>query len=118
MTETQLHIALVEWVRLQYPREAEYLHHSPNEGKHKVQYRVKQKRLGVSAGFPDLVLYLPRGGFTGLAIELKSDSGNKPTQSQIDWLDRLGESGWMAAWCRGFDAAKDTINQYMGLSNV
>ncbi len=113
MTEEQTQIALVQWFRIQYPKAAEYLHHSPNEGQHKVQYRAKQARMGVSKGFPDLTLYLPRKGFSGLAIELKATSGRKPTIEQFEWLERLGAAGWMAAWCKGFDAAQTTINDYM-----
>lgn len=108
-----MQIALVQRFRIQYPKAADYLHHSPNEGRHKVQYRAKQARMGVSKGFPDLTLYLPRKGFTGLAIELKSETGKRPSAEQFEWLERLGANGWMACWCKGFDAAKDTISDYM-----
>lgn len=48
-TEEQEQLALVQWLEL---HEIKYTH-VPNEGKHKVQYRAKQKRLGVKPGVPD-----------------------------------------------------------------
>jgi len=115
MTEEQIQIALVEWFQLQYPKAAKKLHHSPNEGQHKVQYRVKQKKMGVSSGFSDLILVQRRGGFTGLAIELKADKGPKPTADQFDWLDSFAEEGWFATWAKGYAAAQSTIKSYMAL---
>ena len=55
--------------------------HPPNEGKHKPQYRVKQKKAGMKAGEPDCIIYL-EGGVT-LFIELKL-AGNGLSQSQKD----------------------------------
>ena len=115
MSETDDQIALVEWFRRQYPSSAEHLHHSPNEGMHKVQYRVKQKQMGVSDGFPDLALFEGRGGFVGFALELKAIKGKKPTQKQIDWLDRLAGQGWLSCWCKGVDAAIESMRDYMAL---
>lgn len=115
MTEEQIQIALVEWFQLQYPKAAKKLHHSPNEGQHKVQYRVKQKKMGVSSGFSDLILVQRRGGFNGLAIELKADKGDKPTAAQFEWLESFAEEGWFASWAKGYAAAQRTIKGYMAL---
>lgn len=115
MSEEEVQIALVDWFKLQYPKAAKKLHHSPNEGKHKVQYRVKQKKMGVSSGFSDLILVQRRGGFTGLAIELKADKGPRPTADQFDWLDSFAEEGWFATWAKGYAAAQSTIKAYMAL---
>lgn len=112
-TEEAVQITVVEWLRAQYPDAAACMHHSPNEGNHKVQYRVKQQRMGVSKGFPDLLIFVPKGPFVGLAIEIKAEDGKKPKIEQFEWLDRLNEAGWMATWCKGFDACVDTIKAYL-----
>lgn len=112
-TEESVQIAVVDWVRRQYPLAAETLHHSPNEGQHKVQYRVKQRQMGVSSGFPDILLLTPKADFCGLAMELKSEDGRKPTQAQMEWMYTLANCGFFATWCKGFDAAVETIRGYL-----
>jgi hypothetical protein len=47
--------------------------HPPNEAKHAVQYRMKQKRAGMKTGEPDCIIYL-KGGQT-VFIELKRLNG-------------------------------------------
>lgn len=76
----------------------------PNEGKHKVQYRVKQKRLGVKAGVPDLLIFDPPPTCpdnVGTAIELKRRKGGRVTPEQTDWLNDLKDRGWAVAVCQG-----------------
>lgn len=79
--------------------------HVPNEGKHKVQYRAKQKRLGVRAGVPDvIVIDSPPNGeeaLKGCVIELKRRKGGRVTPEQAEWLDRFRERGWAVAVCKG-----------------
>ena len=52
-------IAIIDMLRLWLPNDC-VVHHSPNKGRHKVQYRAKQKQLGVQAGWPDLEVIVPR----------------------------------------------------------
>jgi len=93
-------LALVQWLEL---HKIKYTH-VPNEGKHKVQYRVKQKRLGVQAGLPDILIFdrpplSPEN--VGVAIELKRQKGGRVTPEQIAWLEDLKARGWAVAVCRG-----------------
>lgn len=46
--------------------------HVPNESKHKVQYRVKQARMGLKSGWPDITII---AGERATLIELKSKVG-------------------------------------------
>lgn len=73
---------------------------------------ARLKAMGVRRGFPDLTLWLPRGGLHGLAVELKAAKG-KPTTEQLAWLDHMAGIGWMAVVCIGFDAARETIDSYL-----
>lgn len=93
-------LALVQWLEL---HKIKYTH-VPNEGKHKVQYRVKQKRLGVQAGLPDILIFdrpplYPEN--VGVAIELKRQKGGRVTPEQTAWLEDLKARGWAVAVCQG-----------------
>ena len=93
-------LALVQWLEL---HKIKYTH-VPNEGKHKVQYRAKQKRLGVKPGIPDLLIFdrppaCPDN--VGAAIELKRRKGGTVSSEQTAWLTILQERGWAVAVCKG-----------------
>ena len=99
-TEEQEQLALVQWLELHKIRYT----HVPNEGKHKVQYRAKQKRLGVKPGVPDILIFdrpplSPEN--VGVAIELKRQKGGRVTPEQTAWLEHLKARGWAVAVCRG-----------------
>jgi len=94
------HMALVQWLELH----AICYTHVPNEGLHKVQYRVKQKRLGVKPGVPDILIFdrpplYPEN--VGVAIELKRQKGGRVTPEQTAWLEHLKARGWAVVVCRG-----------------
>ena len=75
----------------------------------------KMKATGYKKGHPDLVCYNARGPYHGLAIELKV-KGNYPTKEQKEWLQKLKDEGWMAVCCKGFEDAKQVIDNYFNLS--
>lgn len=95
-SETDLQKSVVKYLDLVLP-ENKVLHHSPNEGKHKVQYLHKQKLMGVLAGFPDLMILIK--GVTPMFIELKQ-KGNYPTEQQRDVGMKLIELGYEYGVCR------------------
>ena len=75
----------------------------------------KMKATGYKKGFPDLFIYEPRGSYHGLAIELKTQKG-RLSESQAIWITRLATRGYMARICKGFDEAKNSIDQYFKLN--
>jgi len=95
-SETDLQKSVVRYLDLVLP-DRKILHHSPNEGNHKVQYFHKQKLLGMMAGFPDLMILIK--GVTPLFIELKQP-GNYPTEQQRNVGTLLLELGCEYAVCR------------------
>ena len=54
----------------------------------------KMKRAGYKKGFPDIFIYLSKGCYHGMAIELKL--GSYPTPEQINWQKGLSEAGYYA----------------------
>lgn len=86
--------------------------HVPNEGEHKVQYRRKQRILGVRAGVPDILIFDPppaRPEHRGVALELKRKEGGRLTPRQRWWLRELEARGWYAAVCYGIEEALRTL---------
>lgn len=107
--EDKLQKAVMDYIKLQYPNE--FIIHVPNEGKRTPFERYKFKYLGAKAGMPDILCFSNRGGFSGLAIELKVGY-NKPTESQLECLETLEDNNWLSTWCNSFEKAKNIIDNY------
>lgn len=115
--EEQTQVACVCWFGLQYPEYALLLHHSPNGG-YRTAYEGKAfKRMGTRAGFPDLILLLPRGEHPFLCIEFKTDKGRQ-TESQKAYQRAVESVGAVYAVCRSFDEFKTTIERYINFGPV
>lgn len=107
--EDKLQNAVMTYLRLSQPKTLTI--HVPNEGKRTPFERYKFKYLGGKAGVPDVLCFENRGGFSGLAIELKVGY-NKPTESQLECLKMLEHGNWSAHWCNSFEKAKEIIDHY------
>ncbi|MDE7389628.1 MAG: VRR-NUC domain-containing protein, partial [Lachnospiraceae bacterium] len=92
MTEAQHQTQVFKWalqpaVRRAYP-ELKLLHHIPNGGKRDPIEAKHLKEQGVKSGVPDLHLPVARGGYHGLYIEMKTETG-RASQNQKWWLEQL-----------------------------
>jgi hypothetical protein len=72
---------------------------------------------GVRAGVPDVLLPVARGGYHGLALEMKFGR-NKPTPEQREWLDALAAEGWQTCVAYGFEEARQAIQDYLRLQEA
>lgn len=110
---------LVRWSHKREVREVlpalRWLHHSPNGGRRDGFTGAQMTALGVKRGFPDLVLPVRAGEHTGLAIEMKSETGSL-TSEQRDWLAELAAQGWLALVCRSADEAREAICNFLSTS--
>ena len=113
-TEASEQRKVIQWSRFARCTEPDldYLIHVPNEGRRTPRAGAELKRQGLSPGFPDLFLFVARGGYHGLAIELKTTTG-KLTEPQERWLAALADKGFLAVCCRGSEEAIDTILRYL-----
>ena len=68
---------------------------------------------GVKAGVPDICLPIPRGGYGALYIELKRKRGGVVSEQQRAWIAALNRVGNKAVVCKGFDEAKQAIEEYL-----
>lgn len=110
--ETILQSQVCRYIKLQYPKAI--FHHSPNEGKRTVIQQRIIKALGVSSGFPDLII-CNEGKI--ICIELKAGK-NKETESQRKWIDVIKSCGIPAMVCNGFEKAKLFIDFHFQKSNT
>lgn len=109
-TEDEEQFQLVKWLRdKNIP-----FYHVPNQRRTTVQYGAKLKRLGVSAGVPDLVITCMRGGYGGLYIELKRVKGGVLSESQALWRDTLIREGYAWYMALGAEHGKVIVKQYLG----
>lgn len=115
MSEEQIQQAVIQWMAAQHPADAWMLHHSPNGGQRSAVVGAKLKAAGTRRGFPDLIFPQRRGGFAGLAIEIKAPKG-RATPEQLRWLEAFAREGWHTSIAVGAQAAIDTISDYMRLS--
>jgi hypothetical protein len=67
----------------------------------------------LKAGVPDLFLAIPRGGYSGMFIEMKRITGGIVSEAQKEWHRRLTENGYKVVVCRGFDVAKEEVIKYL-----
>lgn len=107
--------ALMTWLRLQHPTAYEHTAHPPNGGARSKAEAGAFKALGVKPGVPDLLCFMRRGEFSGLALELKRRNAPPSAVScdQAEWLTRLRANGWSVAVARGFDEARVLFESYL-----
>jgi hypothetical protein len=122
MSEKTLHRAVCDYLRLQYPQ---IMFNSDLAGATKLTMgqAVAMKALRSNRGFPDLVIYEPRGGYHGLFIELKKegeklikrngDFVSDHVAEQSDCMGKLGAKGYNCFFAIGFDEAKTIIDNYL-----
>jgi hypothetical protein len=74
----------------------------------------KMKRMGYTAGTPDLCILEPKGGYHGLFIELKTPKGRPdPDGNQDRFIAGLKCRGYAACFCYGHQEAIAVIDHYM-----
>jgi hypothetical protein len=87
-----------------------------NGGRRNLLEAIKFKRMGVSAGFPDIEVPLPSGPFHGLYIEMKRQKGGRLSDNQLEWLSYLRDKGYMAEVAKGFEEAKEIVLHYLSFT--
>ena len=109
--EHQLQVACVNYFRIKYPN---YLIFSiPNAGKRSVRAGVYYKAEGLVAGVPDLFVPEPCGYFSGLFIEMKTESKNsKPSPAQVEMIKKLQARGYKVVICRSLDNFITEVTNY------
>ena len=86
--------------------------HFPNEGKRSPRYGALMKALGMRKGVSDLFIAMPRHGFGGAWIELKSADGVLK-QEQKEFLEDMKGQNFYTHVTWSLKEAIDTVEWYM-----
>lgn len=116
MTEHEHQVTLMKWAALQSKAlpDLELLFAVPNGGHRHPATGAKLKAEGVKPGVPDLFLPVPRHGFHGLWLELKTElKASKVSAVQDWWLNSLSNQGYKTVVCKGWDSARNEILEYL-----
>jgi len=123
--EDKLHIAVYDYICLQYPKIL--CVHVANEAKRSPFERWKAKKMGLTAGVPDLLIFFQREIIenssvkicSGLAIELKviyaNGTRNKASKPQEKILTELDKNGWISRVIWTFEDAKKEVDKYLNI---
>ncbi len=74
---------------------------------------MKLKRMGVSAGYPDVFVPLPTDKYHGFYVEMKRKKGGRASPQQIEWINYLRDKGYYAEIAKGSDEAKEMFKYYI-----
>lgn len=88
------------------------LHSSLNGVKLSKNQAGRAKTQGMLSGVPDLFLPVPKNGFHGLYIEMKSEKG-RVSVSQSRFLSVTNELGYQSIVCYSSEDAIKKINEYL-----
>lgn len=113
LTEEQEQALLHQWAMRHQDNRLKLLFAIPNGGQRNAIVGAKLKATGVKKGVPDLLLPIPNKTHHGLFIELKRVKGSNISPEQKTWLKNLNNQGYMAVVCKGFEEARQTIEEYL-----
>lgn len=108
--ESRIQEAVVTYLRHQYPSA---LHCASAGGvRTSMKQAIMMKRTGYVRGFPDLMILESSKDYKGLFIEMKTEKG-VASKEQKWWKEELTKRGYRSEICKGFDSAKQVIDEYL-----
>lgn len=102
----------ITWFRLQYPEYSLVLFSVPNGGRRDKITASILKAEGAVAGVSDVILLLPRHGYSSLCIEFKTKDGRQ-SKSQKEWQKAIEDAGSKYVVIRSFDEFRKEIDNYL-----
>ena len=122
MKENDLHLAICNYIKLQYKG---IIFTSENSGLRVFWKQAKMlKKTRSCAGLPDIWILEPRKGYHGLLLEIKREGTriykkdgdmrkDAHLKEQEEILHQLKQKGYMAEFVVGFDNAKAILDFYL-----
>ena len=104
--------ACVRWFRLQYPKLARLYISVPNGVPLGRASAAQFIREGLTKGVADTLLLVARGGWHGLAIEMKTPTGRQ-SESQRAWQRAVEGQGYRYAVCRSVEGFIEMVEGYL-----
>jgi hypothetical protein len=112
LTESQIQKKCVEWFRKNYPAIERGFGSFANGGKRNAWTAKILKDEGLRAGFPDLILLLPHGGYASLCIEMKKPGG-KQSEEQMEFERYAKKTMNKYVVCHSFDEFVKEVEEYL-----
>lgn len=81
----------------------------------KRKYIAKLKSLGLSPGFPDLILFAKNSKSNIFFIEMKRQEGGKLSELQNEWIKWLDEYGCYVSVAYGCEHALALLEKYLSM---
>lgn len=111
--ESVIQKQVFQWVRHTIPKPMrDCIFSIQNEGKRSLKRGAISKAMGLMSGVSDIFIMIPRQGYHGAFIELKSTNG-KLSPAQSSFLERATEQGYFTQVCNSYDKAVETIMKYL-----
>lgn len=120
VSESQTQISCVRWFRIVHAALSSLLFSIPNGARMGGKMNKKgspiqasiMKAEGMTSGVADLFLAYPKGGFSGLFIEMKTPVGTLSPE-QRSFLERMSAVGYAVAVCRNQNEFEKTVTDYL-----
>lgn len=109
-SENSIHKTVIQFVNA-HPILRKCVIHIPNEGKRTVMYGKHLKDMGMRPGVADLFIAMPRRGYNGAWIELKSKYGIL-SEHQANFLNDMSAQNFFTKVCSSVDSALEVIQWY------
>lgn len=114
IAEVSIHTTVLEWASVDplikpYRR---FILHYPNESKRTPRYGKLLKRMGMRKGVSDLFIAVPRHGYGGAWIELKSTKGVL-SREQKAFLEDMNSQNYYTSVCWSIEETIKTIGWYL-----
>ena len=110
--EDQLQVQCITWFKLQYPKFEKRIWHPANGGSRNLREATKFKRMGVLPGVCDIIITIPRKGYSGLFCELKV-ANRKLTKHQEEFIE-LHEKDYNIHVVRTLEQFQNAVINYLG----
>lgn len=91
----------------------DYMYAIPNGAKRTPAQAAILKLQGLTAGYPDLCLAIPRKSYHGMYLELKREKHYRITKEQHPVIDRLNSVGYYARVSNTIDKSIEMIEEYL-----
>lgn len=113
--ESQEQATLFSWAAMMertYPQ-LKWMYHIPNGGSRNRVEAAQLKAEGVKPGVSDIFLPAAVGGWHGLYIELKRQTGGRRSPEQQEFIAAMRDAGYCAEFRNGWQAAAELIVKYL-----
>lgn len=104
--------AFFRWLSFELPVVRALTFACPNGGSRNLFEAVNLKKQGVTAGLPDVVIFIPNKTYHAFLIEFKFGK-NKQTEIQKNKFDLLKEQGYKCAVYYDWEQAKKEVLEYL-----